>query len=55
VLQVLQGTASEIALALKLQRCVVALEARQDHIGVLHATSPAEAVIMAITAVGGAA
>jgi uncharacterized protein (TIGR00725 family) len=50
-----QGTASEIALALKLQRCVVALEAWQDHVGVLHATSPAEAVAMAITAAAGLA
>jgi len=50
-----QGTASEIALALKLQRCVIALEAWQDHVGVLHATSPAEAVRLAITTFGGAA
>jgi len=50
-----QGTASEIALALKLQRCVVALEAWQDYAGVLHATSPTEAVTMAIAAISGAA
>jgi uncharacterized protein (TIGR00725 family) len=42
------GTASEIALALKLGRHVVALHAWQDYIGVLHATSPAEAVATAI-------
>lgn len=48
------GTASEIALALKLGRSVVALEAWQDYLGVLHATSPAEAVSMVLAVVGGA-
>lgn len=49
------GTASEIALALKLGRCVVALEAWQDYLGVLHAATPAEAVATAIAAVTGTA
>jgi uncharacterized protein (TIGR00725 family) len=47
-----QGTLSEIALALKLGRCVVALQAWQDYVDVLHATSPAEAVTTALAAVG---
>ena len=49
------GTASEIALALKLGRCVVALQAWQEYVGVLHAASPADAVATAIAAVSGAA
>lgn len=46
------GTASEIALALKLGRCVVALGAWQDYPGVLPAASPAEAVAYAIASAG---
>lgn len=42
------GTASEIALALKLGRCVVALGAWNDHPGVLHAHSPREALDLAL-------
>ena len=48
------GTASEIALALKLGRCVVALQAWEDYVGVLHATSPADAVATAIAVVNAA-
>jgi len=47
------GTASEIALALKLGRCVVGLEAWQDYLGVLRAETPAEAVAMAMAAATG--
>ncbi len=47
-----QGTASEIALALKLGRCVVALGAWADYAGVLHADSPREAVATAMAVVG---
>ena len=50
-----QGTASEIALALKLGRCVVALQAWEEYVGVLHVASPEEAVSTAIAAVTGGA
>jgi uncharacterized protein (TIGR00725 family) len=43
------GTASEIALALKLGRCVIALQAWGDHPGVLHASSAREAVDLALS------
>lgn len=47
------GTASEIALALKLGRCVVALQAWRDYPGVRPAASAAEAVTIAIAAASG--
>jgi hypothetical protein len=48
------GTAAEIALALKLGRCVVALGAWQDYVGVLQAVTPAEAVAAAVAVARGA-
>lgn len=47
------GTASEIALALTLGRCVIGLDAWQDYVGVLRATSPHDAVDMALAAAQG--
>jgi uncharacterized protein (TIGR00725 family) len=46
------GTASEIALALKLGRCVVGLQAWEDYVGILHAVSAHEAVDMAVQVAG---
>ena len=48
------GTASEIALALTLGRCVVALEGWVDTVGVVQASSPREAVDIALAVVSGA-
>lgn len=44
------GTASEIALALTLGRCVVALNAWTEYVGLVHAQSPQEAVTLAVAA-----
>lgn len=48
------GTASEIALALTLGRCVVALEGWTDSVGVVQAHSPPEAVDIALAAASAA-
>lgn len=47
------GTASEIALALKLGRCVIGLQAWEDYLGILHAGSAREAVDLALQTAGG--
>ncbi|MFQ5667274.1 MAG: TIGR00725 family protein [Candidatus Binatia bacterium] len=48
------GTAAEIALALKLGRCVVALDAWDGYEGLVHADSPEQAVDIALGVIGGA-
>ncbi len=47
------GTASEVALALKLGRCVVGLRAWENYPGVIAARSPAEAVELAMAFAAG--
>jgi uncharacterized protein (TIGR00725 family) len=47
------GTAAEIALALKLGRCVIGLQAWEDYIGILHAGSAREAVDLALQIASG--
>jgi uncharacterized protein (TIGR00725 family) len=47
------GTAAEVALALKLGRCVVALEAWHDYDGVIQASSASVAVAAALAAAAG--
>jgi uncharacterized protein (TIGR00725 family) len=43
------GTAAEIALALKLGRCVIGLEAWTGYVGVIPASAPREAVDLALS------